>query len=283
MWTPQNITISILLPFLGLTACSSESNQITQKSNIIPTDTLIASSTTDQTTVDTTNYDEAFFPVDSLLPFKVLTTGTFHEDEVSATIDKEKWYGLFKDNSKYYLAETSIQTKRVHDAVLDETEDDKTGWEVSNSIADSNFILIGRLPFLVARDVEDKRLSKKFIYPDQTISFSFLGNQYKLYATGRKKKVQSDPEYYEVWNYKLFITATINGQEKTQLLVAQPDFDDKMIEILFAGDIDGDGIIDLIIDTSPHYNMTRPTLYLSKPSNELEIVKPVGSHVSVGC
>ncbi len=113
--------------------------------------------------------------------------------------------------------------------------------------------------------------------------FSFLGIDYKLFATGRKKKVQEDPEAFEVWNYKLFMTASKGGYQITQLLVAQPNFDEKMIEVLFAGDIDGDEMLDLIIDTSPHYNATSPTLYLSKPADKKELVKPVGVHTSVGC
>ncbi len=84
-------------------------------------------------------------------------------------------------------------------------------------------------------------------------------------------------------NYKLYLTANINGKETTQLLIAQPNFDDNMIEIIFAGDIDGDNLMDFIIDTSRHYNMFSPTLYLSKPAGKGQIVKPVGSHVIVGC
>jgi hypothetical protein len=51
-------------------------------------------------------------------------------------------------------------------------------------------------------------------------------------------------------NYKLYITATIKGEAHKNLLVAQQNFDDQMIKLIFAGDIDGDGILDLIIDTS---------------------------------
>jgi hypothetical protein len=56
-----------------------------------------------------------------------------------------------------------------------------------------------------------------------------------------------------------------------------------MIRILFAGDIDGDGKFDLLIDTSRHYNASNPTLYLSKPAEKGKIIKPIGVFTSVGC
>lgn len=56
-----------------------------------------------------------------------------------------------------------------------------------------------------------------------------------------------------------------------------------MINLIFVGDIDGDGILDLIIDTSRHYNATSPTIYLSRPADNGEVVKPIGGHTSVGC
>jgi hypothetical protein len=92
-----------------------------------------------------------------------------------------------------------------------------------------------------------------------------------------------NPQWLEIWNYKLYLTASRNGQSIIELLVAQPNFDDQMIKILFAGDIDGDGFLDLIIDTSRHYNSTIPTLYLSKPAAGGHLVKPVGQHETVGC
>lgn len=95
--------------------------------------------------------------------------------------------------------------------------------------------------------------------------------------------MQNEPEWFEVWNYKLYLTADIKGQKQTSLLVAQPDFDDEMVNLIFAGDIDGDGILDLILDTSRHYNVTSPTIYLSRPASTNEVVKPVGSHTRVGC
>jgi len=235
------------------------------------------------TDIDTIVYDYSYFPLDSTFTTKVLTVGTFHGDEVWGNASDLKWFGLFKGQNGYYLKQTKINTINVNDPVLDENENGKTGWEVQAVNKDTCLLLIEPLPFLVDRAIQGVRLSKNYIYPSDTVSFKYFGVDYKIFATGVKKKVQDDPEWFDVWNYKLYLTATIKGQTLKSLLVAQPNFDDQMINLIFAGDIDGDGILDLIIDTSRHYNSTIPTIYLSKPADNGEVVKPIGGHASVGC
>jgi hypothetical protein len=133
------------------------------------------------------------------------------------------------------------------------------------------------------RNVQQAVLAKEYIFPGDTLRINYLGIDYMIFATGRKKKVQDDPEWFEVSDFKLYMTAKIKGQQLTSLLVAQPNFDDEMIELIFAGDMDGDAILDLIIDTSWHYNATRPANYLSRPAGNGELLKPIGGHTSAGC
>ena len=232
---------------------------------------------------DTITYDHFYFPIDSTFTIKVLTAGTFHSDEVWENADKEKWFGLFQGETGFYIAETELTTKRVYDAVADDNEDEATGWEVQTINKDTSMILFEKINYLTAHNVQQAILSKEEIYPGDTLQINYLGVDYKIFATGGKKKTQDVPEWFDVWNYKLYLTATIEGKERKSLLVAQPNFDDQMINLIFAGDIDGDGILDLIIDTSRHYNVTSPTIYLSRPAEEGEVVKPIGGHISVGC
>jgi hypothetical protein len=122
---------------------------------------------------------------------------------------------------------------------------------------------------------------KEFIYlmPEPRTQEHMFNNTIRLSVYA----VLTYSNFYLVSNYRLFIKATINGTERNQMLVSSRAFDDAMIEILFAGDIDGDNIPDLIINTSYHYNAIVPTLYLSKPAGDKEILKVMGWHVSVGC
>ncbi len=232
--------------------------------------------------VDTITYDEIYFPIDSLLTTKLLTEGTFHEDEVDASVLNKEWFGLFTEGKKFNLSKTKLIVKRVNDPVLDENENEKTAWKINTVINDTSLVLIEVSPFLTERIIENYDLPQ-YIYPNDTISFNYLNKDYKLFATGGKRKESENSEWYIVWNYKLYLTSNINGIEQTELLVATSRFDDNMIRILFAGDIDGDEKLDLLIDTSNHYNATSPTLYLSKPAGEGHNIKPIATHTSVGC
>ncbi len=275
--------IIIFFAFLGLVACKnykqSNSNPETLTEGSLENATL----ENDFQNCDTIFNNYTLFPIDSTLQTKILTTGTFHSDEVWKNADKENWVGLFQSERSFYLAETRIKTIKVYDPIADENENDKTGWNVSTINRDRAIILIEALDFLNPHQVLQAALSKKQIFPGDTLRINYLGITYILFATGEKKKVQTEPEWFDVWNYKLYITATIKGKLHKSLLVAKPNFDDQMITLIFAGDIDGDGFLDLIINTSRHYNVSSPTIYFSKPAKNGEVVNPMGVHTSVGC
>lgn len=281
----KSMQILFILGFAAivLTACNDTTRMTETESTTITTDTQ--NRVGDKADTDTTGpigTEYTVFPIDSHLSAQVLTVGKFHRDEVRRNADKQKWYGLFQNKSGFYLAQTSLRLTRVHDPVLDGNENEKTGWNVQTSINDSAIILIEQLDYLSTRKVEQAVLSKNQLLPGDTLRIKYSGLDYTIYATGDKKRIQNTTEEFEVTNYKLYLTASIKGQHRQSLLVAHPNFDDQMITLIFAGDIDGDGILDLIIDTSRHYNARKPTIYFSKPAKNGEIVKPIGAHTSVG-
>ena len=53
--------------------------------------------------------------------------------------------------------------------------------------------------------------------------------------------------------------------------------------ILWAGDIDRDGRLDLLIDMSNHYNVSAPTLFLSSHAGKGQLVARVASLGLSGC
>lgn len=219
--------------------------------------------------------------VSAKYPATILTTGQFHEDEVGKEDRNRSWYGIFQNSNGYYIDTTRIVTKRVQDPV----DEDGTlnGWDVKTTNSDTSLLLFAGVNGIDKHQIKPVSLRKNEILPGESVTYTYNGITYTLYATGNKHKENAKSDYYIVNNYQLFITATVNGTERTQLLVSSRGFDDEMIDILFAGDIDGDNIPDLIINTSYHYNAIVPTLYLSKPAGEKEVLKVMGWHVSVGC
>lgn len=227
--------------------------------------------------------DDFSFPVDSTLQVKILRTETFHNDEVEEDFKNKVWFGLFKKDNSYTLSQTQVFIKSVNDPIVDENEEDKTGWEVTTSIKDTCIILIEKKPYLSNREVWDIEVPAN-LADNEDFEFNYKNIEYTLFALEKKRKEKVDSEWIEVSDYSLYLRAYENGKETKTLLVAKKNIDEKFIEILFAGDIDGDGRLDLIIDTSNHYNVSTPTLYLSKPATkEGKIIKPVGVFGSVGC
>ncbi|MDR2222963.1 MAG: hypothetical protein LBE34_09510 [Flavobacteriaceae bacterium] len=246
--------------------------------------------------------EEAYFDKDEeVFRFKeeMLTIGTFHGDEVSDEVINKQWLGLLKDGKKRVVAKATPLTKMVYDVVLDEEDGEYTGKEVfvENGKAYQYFFTKGTGVKVGTVDVKEELPA--YVYPGDEVTFTFKGKEYTLFATGKKKKLdissadlantdgESLPMYvYEVKDYRLYILVNEGTSKSTTLLYSCPFTDDAMPGgILFAGDLNQDGKLDLILETSFHYNMTRPTLYLSQPctGEECKELKAVAAIAAVGC
>lgn len=53
--------------------------------------------------------------------------------------------------------------------------------------------------------------------------------------------------------------------------------------LLWAGDLDRDGRLDVLIDLSNHYSVSRPTLFLSAPATGDDKLRKVAEFVTTGC
>ena len=225
-----------------------------------------------------------YFPADNgKYPLEILTAQLFHDGEVEPKLAKHRWKGLFKTGESYYIADTKLRILRAHDDLMDDTGSN-SGLEVKPGIKDTSILLISGLDELKNGNVNSIALTKNQLLPGEQESLVYNDIKYTLYATGIKKSESSNSDFYSVSNYKLFLKAMINGKQYNQLLVSAPTFDDTLTSIIFAGDIDNDGIIDFIIDTTTEYNSEVPTLYLSKPATGSDkLLKVMGMHGSIGC
>jgi hypothetical protein len=230
---------------------------------------------------DSVVLDTVFVPAfNQTGPQRLLETGTFHHDEVPADAARRRWLGLFRGAKGYYLALAPVRLARVHDVVAD-ADGQQTGWEVSTpGRADRCVLLLPPLRGLAAGPVDSVALAPAELRPGRALTVNFRGQGYTL--TARARQLPADTSAVGIRNYKLFLTAAARPG-RPQLLAAVPEFDDAMMRLLWAGDLDRDGRPDYLIDTSWHYNATQPTLYLSSPAGPTELVKFVGLHTSVGC
>ena len=255
-----------------------------------------AAPTVEASTEQATRFDSNTFPADtSLQPIsypvpssaavlnksaRILFTGTFHGDEVEVGIDSLLWFGLFPgDSSDFVLKRTGVVANRVIDGLLDdEASGEMTGWEISTATDDSPLMLVWQKD--LSEGFVNGLLLPGTIYPGDSVHIEFLGIRYLISATGSTKEHTFGTT---VSDYNLKLSRIENGSTISKTLVSHSAFDDTMTSILWSGDLDRDGYLDLLIDMSNHYNRTAPTLFLSKPADPKDVVVQVAERSSVGC
>lgn len=230
---------------------------------------------------DSIPFDTLFFPDERIvMPIDILYSGQFHGDEVNPQASKQKWMGLFQNGNEYYLASTNIQTKRVHDELFPD-DPSVMGWEISVKHTDSCLFLFEDLGFIPSHSVSLLNIDSDPLMPGDTIPIDFNGNTYFYYATGKIYTDSTNSNKFNIRDYRVFLSKVENGENKVDLIFADPyRFESYPIS---AGDFDGDGELDLIVNIGLHYNNFVPALYLSKYAEPGQLVKIMGMGSFTGC
>lgn len=218
-------------------------------------------------------------------PYALQPAGTFHGSEPIAR-DGEVWMALREHEGRAELVRTTLQVRPVRDELLDES-DAATGLEVlSPSVPDAEFFLRGH------RIVEGAVTSVDF-HPRERVAgplrieFTFDQVPYRIDTRCQEVPFHSGQRSYDC-------EIVLHGRGRSQRLFKVQGYsepgtgtlltsDDGMAQLRFVGDLDGDGAFDLIFDASDHYNVSRPTLFLSSQAGVGELVGQVAQYESVGC
>jgi hypothetical protein len=207
--------------------------------------------------------------------------GTFHQGEAVAR-HGERWLALRVQADDARLDTTRLRVNTVFDELLD-AEGQATGSEVGSDKADVLTYLRGTGlragPVARARS-EDTSGDSGLVA--QTLT---LGDKAYRLATRCETAVAEGGLMCGI--------ALIEG-ERSQTLVrmsaqsveGRPGLmlgDDASPHLIFAGDLDRDGQLDLIFDITDHYNLSRPVLFLSGAAEGDELLHAVAEHSAVGC
>ncbi len=215
---------------------------------------------------------------------KLLTTGNFHGEEVSAKTG-ENWIGLFKDGDKYYLKNSIIKVKRIYDEVIDKTGE-KTGKQVSVKGSKEPIILLknskilknGKVPTLFkgmnyyeALTQGDKNLAAM---DKMTYLHTGFSHKYKFDVEQKLSVIKGKLRRNET-NHLILEEGT-----KLQILDSDMGGDEYL---LWVGDLDNDNKPDFLFNLSKHYNISNLTLFLSSEAEKGNLVKKVAVFETYGC
>ena len=193
-------------------------------------------------------------------------TGRFYAESVSAK-SGEVWLGLYQVGADYELRNSTLAVNESRNELME--TDFK---EVQTNQPSEPLFLVRGLEELQPGKVGAIIHDGEFIYPGHMKLFRYLRDYYTLAAAG--EAIERRPFEVGLSKYKLMLWAS--GRSQT-LVESAVGFDDALPRVIWAGDLDRDGKIDLFMDTARHYQITEYALFLSSAANDGEIVGQVAT------
>ncbi|MEI1279609.1 SH3 domain-containing protein [Leptospira venezuelensis] len=184
--------------------------------------------------------------------------------------DQKDWIAIYNRNIFYSRELIQINVKRAYDAIIDENENVKTGYQVSAK--GTPIVLVKGIPFKDGNFAVNKKSIPSSIELGKQYKFSFGKDNYVLKSSGLR--VDSD----KIRNYKLVLR-----KNDDEMIIDTQEERFEIPTLILVGDIDGDGELDFIFDLKNHYNVSEQHLYLSSEKENDFFVVPVSVHETTGC
>lgn len=217
------------------------------------------------------------FPQETKEPaLSLITTGSFHKGEVRARTGQQ-WLGLVPTRGGFAWRVVSPIVRPVEDPISDGIGQN-TGVGVS--------VRGGTPVFLIRRagDLSRAKVKPAFYRRDGSplpetdslkLSCSDYRGRYGLNISNRRVGEDAPARVSRL---------VLEGDGLKQTLYQWPEgFSDQHCELIWAGDLDGDGKLDLLMNLSDHYNVSEVTLFLSSRRAPGTLVKRVASFRTTGC
>ena len=247
------------MQLIFITACNTSN----------PQDTIESSEAITQTQTDTSHQssETSKFPteVDMLLPTQYRKESTGYPKGVK----EKEWYELYKDEKTNQWKVGKADLKITYD------RDECVGEDIMIISSKRENAVLFFTPFIGLSESLTTALEDKVIFPERSTFFSLNNKSYKLVPTGSvfdyeqerlltineiKQKKEDDLEYTKISSYMLFFS----NEEGLVLPIAHVDeIESTLPKLVWTGDLNGDGLPDLILDLSNFYESQHLLFYLS--------------------
>lgn len=218
-----------------------------------------------------------------LAAVELLLPGDYHGDEIAAQ-DGDVWFALVEDaQGATRLEPRHVGIEAINDPVLDD-DTGTTGKRVGAGQDDVLFYLRD-LPGLASG-----RVAEAYSGRGDPLSLAGLDRDFMLFGRRaghlsfdcRGDTAIRDCALVLVHEGRRQVLGHWSGDAsagESQLMLGSEAWP----HLRWAGDIDRDGRLDLLIDMTDHYNVSAPTLFLSSQAKAGELVGAAAVLHSVGC
>jgi hypothetical protein len=204
----------------------------------------------------------------AIFAIALMQTGTFHGDEITARTG-EQWLGLVPRGDGFVWRQLGVTVRAVEDPLLD-TAGEKTGKEVA---------VAGGSPVILVRGFKAPAGGRVVTAMARPEGLPLAGGK-ALELTCRG----CGPAYALRLESAAPARLMLQSSGGAQILYEWPDgFSDQHCELIWAGDLDGDGRLDLVMNLSGHYNVSETTLFLSSTRQQGKLVRKAAVFRVVGC
>ncbi|MEO8887666.1 MAG: integrin alpha [Mucilaginibacter sp.] len=253
----------------SLTGLSKKTSHTIEGDTIVSDRQIIESDTVNGDTIKILSRVER----DTTNDARFIIEGECVDGSITANDTKYAWKGFFEQKGQFYLKDAKVKVKFMPETVSDENTEGN--YMVKTDNKDPSILLVANLPDLINGPVKKINFDDQII-PGKPRTFYYNNNQYTFYATGHVPEGQ-DMSY--VKDYNLYITGKAKGYYFKQLLVHNDFYDSGFpTSIDFIGDVDKDGIPDLIINSSNYGEGGWWTLFLSKSAGPKRLLVMVGGY-----
>ena len=208
---------------------------------------------------------------------ELMQVGVFHGNEIFAE-SGEVWLGLYPTENGHALLPSTITVDAAYDPLYDD-EDEKTGKQVLVAGDAEPLFLIRGLKTLKPGPVKTLTTEQAILTPGKSMHFGLgRGDSYQLIVFG--ERYEDSIGITSLQEYEI----EIREGGRSQVLVSFSATDAAVPSLLWAGDLDHDGKLDLLINAAFHYNIyTAPVLFLSSTAEDGELLDKVAMFFATGC
>ena len=206
---------------------------------------------------------------------RILRTGQFYGHEVPDDLG-HGWFGLFSTGEECQLLPVSVRIQNVHHPCVD-LPSTSTGKRITIDSGEDPLLLVQGIPDISKGRVETVFHGRRFLYPGEHWSFQLGREWFILEAFGTP--IDGDGGT-RILNYAVKLS---HGKKSQKIVEVDRCFTDGVPLLLWMGDLDRDGIIDLHVDTRENYRTTNYSLFLSSPAQANDLVRRVADFMTGSC